>query len=355
MLSSLLGFTLAQGAALPLNPAASHHTPLRVVLKESAPFSFKDASGEWQGISVALWQQIANNLGISYRFEEKTLQDMLSAVENHHADVAIGALTITPARESRIDFSHSFYNTGLGIAVAKKGHPVMATLRQLLTLEFLLAILGLMAVIFIGGFFVWLAERKQNNDFAGKWGLGSGFWWSAVTMTTVGYGDKTPKTFAGRVIGLIWMFLSLVIVSSLVAAISASLTVESLRSSISNKDDLRTAVIATVKGSSSQEYLQTQGLGTVYGYDDLAAALNALADGEVQAVVYDKPLLRYLILQEASLKTKLRVLPLMLERQDYGFALVSASPLREALNLELLYITSSDLWQTILNRYLGSE
>lgn len=41
-------------------------------------------------------------------------------------------------------------------------------------------------------------------------GLGQAVWWAAVTMTTVGYGDKAPKTLGGRVVAVAWMLASIV-------------------------------------------------------------------------------------------------------------------------------------------------
>jgi voltage-gated potassium channel len=50
-------------------------------------------------------------------------------------------------------------------------------------------------------------------------------WWSCVTVTTVGYGDISPKTPLGRMVGLLVMF-SGVVVMSLITAIIASILVE---------------------------------------------------------------------------------------------------------------------------------
>jgi polar amino acid transport system substrate-binding protein len=50
---------------------------------------------------------------------------------------------------------------------------------------------------------------------------------------------------------------------------------------------------------------------------------------------------------------KLRVLPLVLQRQDYGIALPQGSPAREHINTLLLETLRDDDWQGLLERHLG--
>ena len=50
--------------------------------------------------------------------------------------------------------------------------------------------------------------------------LTEGLWWSIVTLTTVGYGDITPTTLAGRLIGILVMFLGIGILMMFTATIA---------------------------------------------------------------------------------------------------------------------------------------
>ena len=95
----------------------------------------------------------------------------------------------------------------------------------------------------IFGFFLWLVERKHNKfQFRpGLLGLFDGLWWSAVTMTTVGYGDKAPKTNWGKAIAIIWMFTAVIIISSFTAGIASTLTISGLQTDIENAADIRLA------------------------------------------------------------------------------------------------------------------
>jgi len=73
---------------------------------------------------------------------------------------------------------------------------------------------------------MWLAERRHNPEFPRGYigGIDDAVWWSAVTVTTVGYGDKTPKSPMGRVLGIIWMFIGISLCSILTGHMATRIT-----------------------------------------------------------------------------------------------------------------------------------
>ena len=61
----------------------------------------------------------------------------------------------------------------------------------------------LVLIIFFGGIAVYLAEHGHRG--ANITNLGDAFWWTIVTITTVGYGEYYPVTIAGRIIAVFIM------------------------------------------------------------------------------------------------------------------------------------------------------
>lgn len=67
--------------------------------------------------------------------------------------------------------------------------------------ELLLLVFFLVLGIVIFASLVYYAERIQSNPDNDFNSIPLGLWWALVTMTTVGYGDMAPKTYAGMFVG----------------------------------------------------------------------------------------------------------------------------------------------------------
>jgi ABC-type amino acid transport substrate-binding protein len=267
--------------------------------------------------------------------------------------MAIGAISVTAEREARFDFSYPYFLTGLAIAVEPQDKPWLQVARGFLSLSFWKIAGAIITILLLVGILIWRAERHANpRDFGGRahHGIGSGFWWAAVTMTTVGYGDKSPRTIAGRVVALLWMFTAVLLISVITAAITSTLTVSRLGSSIEGPADLPSARIACVPGTTGEVYLETHGL-SFQPADSLAEALDMLAHREVNCVVHDAPLLKYLV--RKRFPGRAETLPGIFDRQEYAILLPQASSWREQINYQLLLSIQSDWWDDTLERYLG--
>lgn len=59
--------------------------------------------------------------------------------------------------------------------------------------------------------------------------LTNGFWWTIVTMTTVGYGDISPHSLGGRIIAILVMFFGIGILGMFSATIASVLVQNKLR------------------------------------------------------------------------------------------------------------------------------
>ncbi|HYW75462.1 MAG TPA: transporter substrate-binding domain-containing protein [Gammaproteobacteria bacterium] len=349
---------VAQAASRPGTATRSfaQHAPIVVGVKIAPPFIIKRADGTYGGISIDLWRKIAAALHLRYQFQGANLEGLLDKTQKGEFKIGLGAITVTAPREDVLDFSHPFYTTGLGIAVPlRQGTDWLRVVRKLFSWQFVSVILTLATLLLVVGLLVWFFERRRNPDmFGGKpsRGIGESFWWAAVTMTTVGYGDVVPRTLGGRIVGLIWMFAGVIVISSFTAAIATSLTINSISQAIRSPADLQHRVVATIADSTSAKYLAFHHI-TARDYPNMREALQAVADKRVAAIVYDTPILRYYV--NKSFANRLKVLPGTFERQDYAIAMPLGSKLRKPINEQLVRIIQSPAWQRVLETYLGSN
>lgn len=102
----------------------------------------------------------------------------------------------------------------------------------------------------LSGIIIWLLDRLKNPDefprpfINGTW---EGFWWAFVTMTTVGYGDRAPKSFLARIFCILWILVGIIIIAIFTAIVTASLS-----ASIQHHFTVHGSVIGAV--SASEEF-----------------------------------------------------------------------------------------------------
>ncbi len=328
--------------------------PLIVATKLAEPFVMEGPEGP-VGLSIDLWNAIAEDLGLSFEYRLTSLDDLIDGVATERYDAGIAAISVTPDRESVLDMTHGYYTDGLGIAVASGGarSPWLSVLNNFFTLGFLTAV-GALTLLLMGvGIAMWLVERKRNTEeFRSRptKGIGDGFWFAAVTMTTVGYGDKSPRTLPGRAMALVWMFASIIVISAFTGAIASSLTAAQISTGVRGPEDLRTARTGVLADSATVGILKDRGV-SAKAFGSVQEGLEALADDQIDAFVHDWSILRYRVTEDHP--GELWMLDSRFNVGSFAIALPPGSALREPINRAILEITRSPVWQRTVERYLG--
>jgi ABC-type amino acid transport substrate-binding protein len=320
------------------------------------PFVMKAPSGEWEGLSIELLQAVTLDLGIDYELREYNSTDYLKdAVVNEELDL-IPVIGVTGKYELILDFSNSYYRSGAAIAVKTEGnmHGWSRVVELFFSIHFFKLICLLVLLWIVTGAFVWFLESRRNNEMFGDRiikGLGHGIWWAAVTMTTVGYGDKTPKTFGGRVVAIFWMFASIILISSFTAAITTSLTIGDLRGNVRGFHDLPNVRVGSLAHSEPLKYVTENGI-TVMPFRNIQDGLQALAENKLDAFIADKIILKHLVKTEYP--AHLHVLAATFDHYFISMAMPQGSSLREPLNMALLRAIKNEKWDMLVKQYLGS-
>ena len=108
--------------------------------------------------------------------------------------------------------------------------------------------------------------------------------------------------------------------------------------------------VGAVEGTTSADFVLSSGARLVLS-SDINSALDQLGTSKTEAVVFDRPVLRYLLNQRPDLD--FRISEASYQPQDYGFAVGFSSPIHNSLVVALLQIRESGEMQEIVERWLG--
>ena len=365
LLENLVSPSFAQ-VTIKNNPAITQNLPdastglpdreLVIGTKEAPPFAMKAPDGTWTGISIDLWRQIADKLGVKFRYvEEPSVQSLVDDTSRGDYDLSVAAITITAEREQRIDFSQPYYDTGLGIAVSANSVSVWhEIIRTMTSFGFLQAAGALIGISLLVGALIWVFEHRHNEDFGGgaAKGLGASIWWSAEAMTQASTGHRGPKTLAGRILAIIWMVVSIITIAVFTASVTSALTTRQIRGLVNGVEDLPIVRVGAVNGSATTAFLDTERIRH-RDFQNVQDGLKALEAGAIDAFVYDKPLLTWTVGQHFS--SNLQVLDVVFDPQNYGMAMPQGSPYRETIDIAILEAIQGEKWKKTLFRYLGEN
>jgi polar amino acid transport system substrate-binding protein len=334
--------------------------PLRVVVADCPPFVMTEG-GRHAGLAVHLWEQVAEELGLTWDYEARPLGAMLESISDTPTpgtmDVGISCISVTAEREKRIDFSHSFNETHTAIAVRETslGSAVLGFMTHPSVWKAFLIIVAAAALI---GLVFFLLEHKNNKKlFSDPSALGRTVETMIIGLLFVTNGPirfYRFKRLSSRVLATLLALSGTVLIAAVTAVLASSFTVQTLQSEVRNLDDLRRLRVGTLSGSTSSAFLEAQGVVHQLR-PDLDSLVRDLDAGELDAVVSDAAFLQYRIRkgQEQGAFQELTVLPVELQAQNYAFALMEGSPLREEINRALLTVRKQPEWRDLVTRYLG--
>ena len=313
------------------------------------------AGGRLEGISVEIWQAVAADAGWRYTLQPyANVPHALEALAAGAVDLVIGPVSITAERARSARFSQPYYQSSLSILSPAGSLSWWQRLEPFFNAAFYYSAGFLLIVLTIVGTLVWLAERRApDSQFprTPRHGIANGIWFAVVTMSTVGYGDLAPKTRLGRAVTGVWILISVVAASSLVAAIGSTLTLSGLRTSgVRTAEDLSARTVASLTGSPAEDFARRYG-ARVRGIESLEQGYQLLRDQAVDAVVFDRPQLLYFLQHHRDSRLSISTAEYM--QQNYGFALPLGSQLAHPINVNLLQLQEAGRVERIVRAWLG--
>lgn len=323
---------------------------LRVGVVPVEPLTIAESAGVYDGLAIRLWESIAGSADLTYDYVDIRRDSATAMLERGAIDVFLTATPVTGTLDS-IPHSPIYFSSNLAVASAEGGNAFVRVIRGLFQPRFFQIVVALSILLLIVGLIIWAIERKHNEDQFGGGGkvvrgIGAGFWWAGVTLTTIGYGDKAPVSFWGRVVAMLWMLVGLAVSATLTAALVS--LAEGTGSQLSIPGDLEGGRNIIVEGHELTPFLERLDL-PFETVPDLAAAFARVADEDADHIVANEMELDYYARNHS---TALKVQSTRLEPNYYALGFRQNLPEADRISRLVTAVTESTAWPGWLGEFV---
>ncbi|XP_061103599.1 glutamate receptor 4 isoform X3 [Conger conger] len=362
-----------------------------VMLKKN--WEMFEGNDQYEGYCVDLASEIAKHIGIKYKIsivpdgkygardpETKIWNGMVGELVYGKAEIAVAPLTITLVREEVIDFSKPFMSLGISIMIKKpqKSKPGVFSFLDPLAYEIWMCIvfayIGVSVVLFLVSRFSpyeWHTEEPEegtdgepSDQPPNEFGIFNSLWFSLGAFMQQGC-DISPRSLSGRIVGGVWWFFTLIIISSYTANLAAFLTVERMVSPIESAEDLAKQTdiaYGTLDSGSTKEFFRRSKIAVyekMWGYMKSAEPTvftKTTAEG-VARVRKSKGKYAFLLESTMNEYTEQRKpcdtmkVGGNLDSKGYGVATPKGSQLRTPVNLAVLKLSESGVLDKLKNKW----
>ncbi|XP_021379128.1 glutamate receptor-like isoform X2 [Mizuhopecten yessoensis] len=314
---------------------------------------------------------LVNDLHYGTMLENGTWNGMIGELTRREADLAIAPITISSARERVVDFTKPFMSLGISIMIKKpsnaKAHvfSFMDPLSYEIWMCILFAYVGVSVVLFLVSRFSpteWHVEDDSSitNDFT----ISNSLWYSLGAFMQQGC-DISPKAISGRVVGSVWWFFTLIIISSYTANLAAFLTVERMNTPIESAEDLAKQTniqYGVLNAGTTKDFFKyskvaiyermwaymTSANPSVFVNNNTAGIGRVRSSNGKYAYLVESTMNEYTNMRKPCDTMKVGT---NLDSKGYGIATPVGSPLRDRLTLAVLHFRESGELQQLKKKW----
>ncbi|XP_072898558.1 glutamate receptor ionotropic, delta-2 isoform X1 [Hemitrygon akajei] len=347
---------------------------LRVVTLPEEPFvmvseNILGRTKKYYGFSIDVLDALSSYLGFKYEIyvapdhkfgsqqPDGNWNGLIGELAFKRADVGISALTITPERESVVDFTTRYMDYSVGFLL-KKAEKTVDMFACLAPFDFSLWACIAGTVILVGLLVYllnWLNPPRLQMGSVTSTTLYNSMWF--VYGSFVQQGGEVPyTTLATRMMMGVWWLFALIVISSYTANLAAFLTINRIENSIQSLQDLSKQTdipYGTVMESAVYEHVRVKGMnpferdnmyaqmwrminkgnGTETSVKDSQEGIQRVKAGNY-AFVWDVAVLEYIALNSPD--CSLFTVGNALADRGYGIALQHGSPYRDIFSQRIL-------------------